>query len=89
MKKNVDLEISCNSNLAACYLELKKYKQCISYCDKVIAKDPKNIKALYRRGMAYFNESEFEKSQKDFLQMLEIDKTNVQAKQQLAILKKV
>lgn len=39
-------------NLSACHLKLGEYHEAISAASQVIAHDPKNAKALYRRGVA-------------------------------------
>lgn len=32
--------------------QVETYDQAINYCDKALAIDPKNVKGLYRRGLA-------------------------------------
>ena len=39
-------------NSAACHLKLENYNGCIGAASQVLAEDPKNAKALYRRGCA-------------------------------------
>ncbi|XP_026328110.1 peptidyl-prolyl cis-trans isomerase D isoform X3 [Hyposmocoma kahamanoa] len=46
--------IQCNLNLAACYRRLEDNVSCIKYCTEVLHIDPRNDKALYRRGQANF-----------------------------------
>jgi tetratricopeptide (TPR) repeat protein len=40
------------SNMSACYLKLEQYDKALDMCDKVIKQDPKNAKALFRKGQA-------------------------------------
>ncbi|KAJ3020166.1 Tetratricopeptide repeat protein 9A [Thoreauomyces humboldtii] len=44
---------ACYSNMAACYIKQSKFDKCISTCTKIIALDPANPKAHYRRGLSY------------------------------------
>lgn len=44
------LRTSCQSNLASCFLQLQRWQQCVDMCGTVLAADPNNRKALYRRG---------------------------------------
>lgn len=52
---------ACSSNLSSCYLNTQQHSQCIDECDQLITRDPRNRKALYRRGQSlassgrYFN----------------------------------
>ena len=43
----------CRLNYAACKLKLKDYPSVIIQCTEVLKTDPRNIKALFRRGQAY------------------------------------
>jgi hypothetical protein len=44
------LRTSCQANLASCFLQLERWRECADMCDAVLAADPGNRKALYRRG---------------------------------------
>lgn len=46
--------LQCNLNLAACYMKLEDYRSSLNYCNEVLELDPRNEKALYRRGQANF-----------------------------------
>ena len=43
---------SLRLNTALCYLKLEDYRNVIDVCDPVLVRDPKSVKALYRRGVA-------------------------------------
>ena len=44
---------SIRLNLALCHLKLEQFPDCISTCTEILVNDTKNIKALYRRGVAH------------------------------------
>lgn len=45
-----ELRISCQSNLASCFLQLERWRECVDMCGTVLALESSNRKALYRRG---------------------------------------
>ena len=49
----VDVKIACLSNRATCYAQFHNYKKVIEDATKVLELDPKHVKALIRRGLAY------------------------------------
>ncbi|XP_034419520.1 tetratricopeptide repeat protein 9A [Cyclopterus lumpus] len=57
-------ELECYNSLAACLLqmELVNYERVKEYCLKVLHKEGKNFKALYRSGVAYYHLGEFQKA---------------------------
>lgn len=65
-----------NLNLAACYLKLGECKKSIEYCNKVLDINPAHAKALYRRGMAYMTDGDFEEAKNDFEKMMKVDKSS-------------
>jgi tetratricopeptide (TPR) repeat protein len=48
-----DIEIPVSLNLAHCYNKKKMFHYAIKYCSDVLTNDESNVKALYRRGVAY------------------------------------
>jgi tetratricopeptide (TPR) repeat protein len=53
LQQNVmDLLTSCRGNLASCYLQLGRWRECEEQCAAVLHGDATNRKALYRRGQA-------------------------------------
>ncbi|XP_012727725.2 tetratricopeptide repeat protein 9A [Fundulus heteroclitus] len=57
-------ELECYNSLAACLLqmELVNYERVKEYCLKVLLKEGKNFKALYRSGVAYYHLGDYQKA---------------------------
>eukprot|EP00052_Salpingoeca_macrocollata_P021552 m.184963 g.184963 ORF g.184963 m.184963 type:complete len:339 (-) comp21562_c0_seq5:117-1133(-) len=47
------LQIAVNNNMAACHVKLQSHENVLTCCGRVLALDPKNAKAYYRRGLAH------------------------------------
>ncbi|XP_003739571.1 AH receptor-interacting protein [Galendromus occidentalis] len=60
-------------NYAQCKLSLGEYYEVIKHCSDILAKDPKNSKALYRRAKAHMGAWNPDLARKDFLNLLEIE----------------
>lgn len=52
-EKAQELTNAFRSNLAACYIKEQKWEKAIHMCSKVLEVDSKNLKARYRRSLAY------------------------------------
>ncbi|KAK8944971.1 Peptidyl-prolyl cis-trans isomerase PASTICCINO1 [Platanthera zijinensis] len=63
-------------NVAACFQKMGEYRKSIETCNKVLDANPVNVKALYRRGMAYMLSGDFEEARKDFNAMISMDKSS-------------
>uniref|UniRef100_A0A915D9R9 Tetratricopeptide repeat protein 9C n=1 Tax=Ditylenchus dipsaci TaxID=166011 RepID=A0A915D9R9_9BILA len=84
-KEGIELIAKCYNNLAACILngpvrKQQDYLRAVTYCDKVLAKEPDNQKAIFRKGCAYKMAEKYEKAIEQFKQCPQ----NIQA---LALLK--
>jgi len=76
-------------NVAQCYLKSEKYKKAIEHCNKALEIDSKSIKGLWRRGNAWMESGEFEKSRLDLARALEIEPDNKSVKASQMRLKKL
>lgn len=56
--KAASLTRSCSLNEASCYIQLEDWKSVEDICSSVLATDGRNLKALYRRGLAYKKQAE-------------------------------
>lgn len=77
------LRLVLYNNMAMCQLRHSNYQHAISLCDKVLARDADNVKALYRRGAAYGKCGDLERSVNDLRRVTELDPTNQAARQLL------
>jgi len=50
-------------NISQAYLKTNKYGDVITNCTNVLKEEEGNLKALYRRGLAYTKLQDFEKAQ--------------------------
>ena len=66
IKLVTDIELPCSSNAALCYLKLNQYDHVLYYTKGLLEKDPKNYKALYRRGIAFCRLGEVEQAKASF-----------------------
>ena len=80
------LKCACLLNIAACKLKFKRFEHVISHCTKVLAINKDNVKGLFRRGMAYMELQEYEKSKEDFDHALRLQPTSKPLKQQRQVL---
>ncbi|XP_059058456.1 peptidyl-prolyl cis-trans isomerase D-like [Achroia grisella] len=72
----------CRLNLAACYIKLANYRNCIKSCNEVLELETHNEKALYRRAQANFALKNYDKALSD-LKMAEKVSPNNKAVQKL------
>jgi len=71
-------------NIAQAYLKFNKNKEAAEAAGKVLKDDPTNLKALYRRGLAYSKSQDFDRAQTDLKDLLKVDPQNAEAKKELA-----
>lgn len=84
-KKADELKSSAQSNVALCHLKLNEHAECIRACEKALEIDPKNEKALFRRGQSLLALSNQEEALADFQEVLKTNPSNSAAKQSIQI----
>jgi len=87
-KQANELKLPCYLNLAASYLKAQDYKLVIENSKKALEIDSKNVKGLWRRGIAYMSSGDWDFAKVDFENALEIDPENKSVKTSYAQLKK-
>ncbi|KAI7862495.1 CobB/CobQ-like glutamine amidotransferase domain-containing protein [Spinellus fusiger] len=45
--------ILLHANISACYMKMRQWDKVIEVCEKILDRDPRNVKACYRIGQAY------------------------------------
>mmetsp|Transcript_28022 Transcript_28022/g.32105 ORF Transcript_28022/g.32105 Transcript_28022/m.32105 type:complete len:486 (+) Transcript_28022:75-1532(+) len=85
------LYVSCWSNAAMCHIKTSSWSDAVRCCNKVIATkgEEKNIKALYRRGLAKMNIGTLKEAKVDLMAAYEIDNKNKDVRKSLAKLKEL
>nr|XP_022913383.1 peptidyl-prolyl cis-trans isomerase D-like isoform X1 [Onthophagus taurus] len=63
-------------NIAAVLLKKKEYRETIKICTQVLSIDPKNVKALMRRGCAKLGIKDYNDAIRDFRHILALDPKN-------------
>ena len=86
-KKIKQLLMTTNLNLAGCYLKLNENLKTIESCEKALKLHANNEKALIRIGLAYSNLSNFDEAVKFYNQVLELNKDNMEARNQILVAK--
>ncbi|XP_063707720.1 FK506-binding protein 59-like [Culicoides brevitarsis] len=81
------LQIAVHSNLSLLYQKQNNNDEVFANCNKVLELDPKNVKALYRRGMVRITTQDFEQAIADFNAILEVEPNNKAAQNQITIAK--
>lgn len=67
------LWVSCKLNSAQASLNLTLYPDAIKFASEALSKDPKNVKALYRRGVARIHIGSLEEALEDLNLALSLD----------------
>ncbi|XP_023226716.1 sperm-associated antigen 1-like [Centruroides sculpturatus] len=76
------------NNRAQTYIKMKNYNAAVEDCNQVLLHEPKNIKALLRRGTAYKCNLNYEDSLKDFESALELEPNNQMAQKSVLEMRK-
>jgi len=60
-----ELKLTCLNNSAQSCIYLKNYKEAISYCDRALREDAKNMKALFRKATANSDQKNYNEALDD------------------------
>jgi len=71
-------------NCALINLKMAENTECIKNCDKVLAKAPDNVKALYRKAQALQKRKDFEEAVEVYKRVCDVDSSNKAAAQSIA-----
>ena len=72
-----NIQLPCLLNLAACYIKQGHgYQSVVQFCTDALKIQNNNVKALYRRAIAYTRLDQFKEAQKDIDEGLKIDSGN-------------
>lgn len=65
-------------NLSLCMLHVGRHAEVISLCDRVLERNPKSVKALFRRASALLQRKEYDDAEGDVAAALEIEPRNTE-----------
>ncbi|CAN0042842.1 unnamed protein product [Ectocarpus sp. 6 AP-2014] len=83
----VALELSCFLNAAQACLNGKEWGDAIAHATSALGKDPDNVKALYRRGVAKRHTGMVDESKSDLMAAYKLDPNNKAVRKELQLLK--
>ncbi|KAJ8935385.1 hypothetical protein NQ314_012796 [Rhamnusium bicolor] len=75
------------NNLSSCYFRNQYWAMVINLCTKVLQFDRDNVKALYKIGVAYENDRNFEEAKAAFCRVLKLEPQNKACAEHLACVK--
>jgi len=81
------LFISCYGNAAMCHMKCSAWYAAISACNKVLAVDEHNLKALFRRGSSQLNSGNLKEAKADLMSAYKIDSSSKDVRKELQKLK--
>lgn len=83
-----ELKVQCNNNLANVHLkEGSHISRVITCSSKVLEIEPRNVKALFRRGKAYSLLNNLDKAEQDLLEASQLDPNDIAIQKELQIMK--
>lgn len=77
------LKANLYNNLASCYLKNGNDQTAIELCGKVLSYEPDNVKALYKMGVAWCNEHDYEKARSCLQKAADLEPDNKAAREKL------
>merc|ERR1719410_3238215 len=67
-----ELRLTAFNNMAAVYAKMGKWEDCKEKCTRVLKHDEKNMKALFRRGLAFRKLNSYELARADLIKAKEV-----------------
>ncbi|CAJ0587853.1 unnamed protein product, partial [Mesorhabditis spiculigera] len=86
-EKRDALMVAAYLNMALAYSQLNEEVETVAACDKALKMDPKNVKALYRKGCAKLSFADFDEAVAIFTEIRHIEPNNKAAQQQILLCK--
>ncbi len=77
------LLVSVYLNLWISYIKIKSFCDSIKYCNSSLKLDPKNVKSLFRRGLAFHGLKDYQMARDDFMAYLRHESNNKAARNHL------
>ncbi|KAL8615622.1 hypothetical protein ACOMHN_026612 [Nucella lapillus] len=77
------LLLASHLNIAMCHLKLNDFRKAEEACNKALELDANNIKAIFRRGQAKMECSEYTEASEDFSKVVDLEPDNKAAKNQI------
>jgi len=84
---NNEICLPCHLNSAMCYIKIKEYRKALESCEKALKIDSRNVKGLWRRGVARTELGFWNEAKRDFVDALEIEPDNKPIQQSMSRLK--
>ena len=78
-----NLRVQVYLNLAACQLHFENYEGVITNCSHALQGDAKNVKGLYRRGLAYSRQNDWDNAASDLREVVNLENGNKAAIREL------
>lgn len=78
------LRLSCLLNITQCDLKLEEFTTAVQHATEALSIEPKNCKALYRRGLAHMSSGGLEEARTDLLEASRLDPQNAEVRSRLA-----
>ncbi|XP_063831174.1 uncharacterized protein LOC135080466 [Ostrinia nubilalis] len=89
VKELIDLKVKLYSNLAHCQLHYNQHEAAEILCTNALQFDPDNVKALYRRSLAFAGVKKYEEAWEDIQKALKLDPNDKAVKQKAKDIKDI
>jgi tetratricopeptide (TPR) repeat protein len=83
-----NLKVLVNNNMAAVYIKNGNLPKALNASNIVLQIEPKNVKALFRRGKAYLDEGNLDRAEADLMEAEKLDPEDKGIKKEIQVLKK-